>query len=168
MTALLHCSPLNLHEFCNTHLKQGYDGTFKDFYKLIELYKHMAYQSYEIAPKVGVEPSNTSYGILCYWLDDIMKEERQKFFDTKEAECPICRSHDVKLGLFKDNFECNNCKQEFGGLLDKQDETSNIQEAEEQIFTLSCFLDAKLFILAKYPKMEQSDYVHSLPLLYKY
>lgn len=116
MTALLHCSPLNLHEFCNTHLKQGYDGTFKDFYKLIELYKHMAYQSYEIAPKVGVEPSNTSYGILCYWLDDIMKEERQKFFDTKEAECPICRSHDVKLGLFKDNFECNNCKQEFGGL----------------------------------------------------
>ena len=51
-----------------------------------------------------------------YWLDDIMKEERQKFFDNKEAECPICRSHDVKLGLFKDNFECNNCKQEFGGL----------------------------------------------------
>lgn len=116
MTALLHCSPLNLYEFCNTHLKQGYDGTFKNFYKLIELYKHMAYQSYKIAPKVGVELSNTSYGILCYWLDDIMKEERQKFFDTKEAECPICRSHDVKLGLFKDNFECNNCKQEFGGL----------------------------------------------------
>lgn len=50
----------------------------------------------------------------------------------------------------------------------KMKRATNIQEGEEQIITLSCFLDAKLFILAKYPKMEQSDYVHSLPLLYKY
>lgn len=50
----------------------------------------------------------------------------------------------------------------------KMKRATNIQEAEEQIFTLSCFLDAKLFILAKYPKMEQSDYVYSLPLLYKH
>ncbi len=58
---------------------------------------------------------NTSYGIMCDWLSDIMKNERKKFVDIKEVKCPYCNSSDIKLGMFKNELECNSCKNRFGG-----------------------------------------------------
>ena len=76
----------------------------------------MANQAYEVAARVALKPENTSYGIMCDWLSDIMKAERHKFLDSGQAKCPYCHSTNVKLLMFDDEYECNSCKKRFGGL----------------------------------------------------
>lgn len=116
MSELFKCPIEGLEKFYKDDVMSKYDGTYKNFHYLPEAFKYMASQAYEVAPRVALKPENTSYGIMCDWLSDIMESERKKFIDNKEVECPYCHSSDIKLGIFKNEFECNSCKQRFGGL----------------------------------------------------
>ena len=116
MSELFKCPIEGLKKFYKDDVMSKYDGTYENFHYLPEAYKYMANQAYEVAPRVALKPKNTSYGIMCDWLSDIMELERKKFIDNEEVKCPYCHSSDIKLGIFKDEFECNLCKQRFGGL----------------------------------------------------
>lgn len=116
MSELFKCPMEGLEKLYRDDVMNKYDGTYDNFHFLLEAYKYMANQAYEVAPRVALKPENTSYGIMCDWLSDIMESERKKFIDNKEVKCPYCHSSDIKLGIFKNEFECNSCKQRFGGL----------------------------------------------------
>lgn len=116
MSELFKCPIDRLEKFYKDDVMSKYDGTYDNFHYLPEAFKYMASQAYEVAPRVALKPENTSYGIMCDWLSDIMELERKKFIDNKEVKCPYCHSSDIKLGFFKNEFECNSCKQRFGGL----------------------------------------------------
>ena len=116
MSELFKCPIEGLEKLYKDDVMKKYDGTYENFHFLLEAYKYMANQAYEVAPRVALKPENTSYGIMCDWLSDIMESERKKFIDNKEVKCPYCHSSDIKLGIFKNEFECNSCKQRFGGL----------------------------------------------------
>ena len=116
MSELFKCPIEGLEKLYKDDMMSKYDGTYENFHYLPEAFKYMASQAYEVAPRVALKPENTSYGIMCDWLSDIMELERKKFIDNKEVKCPYCHSSDIKLGFFKNEFECNSCKQRFGGL----------------------------------------------------
>lgn len=116
MSELFHCSIENLEKLYKDDVMSKYDGKYENFHYLPEAFKYMASQAYEVAPKVALKPENTSYGIMCDWLSDIMKAERHKFLESGLAKCPYCLSSNVKLVMFDDEFECNSCKRRFGGL----------------------------------------------------
>lgn len=116
MSELFKCPLEDLEKLYKDDVMSKYDGTYESFHYLPEAYKYLANQAYEIAPRVALKPENTSYGIMCEWLSDIMESERKKFIDNKEVKCPYCHSSDIKLGIFKNEFECNSCKKHFGGL----------------------------------------------------
>ena len=116
MSELFKCPTEELEKYYKDDVMSRYDGTYENFHYLPEAFKYMASQAYEVAPKEALKPENTSYGIMCDWLSDIMESERKKFIDNKEVKCPYCHSSDIKLGIFKNEFECNSCKQRFGGL----------------------------------------------------
>lgn len=116
MSELFKCPIEGLENFYKDDVMSKYDGAYENFHYIIETFKHMAYQAYEIAPRVALKPENTSYGILCDWLMDIMKAERRKFIDSGQAKCPYCNSNNVRLLMFDDEFECNSCKKRFGGI----------------------------------------------------
>lgn len=116
MSALFNCPLAELRDFYINDVKSKYDGKYEHFHYLPEAYKHMANKAYAVASGAGVKPENTSYGIMCDWLSDLMVEERKKFIDTGQVQCIMCGSRDIKLNFFKDHFVCNSCNQEFGGL----------------------------------------------------
>ena len=116
MSELFKCPIEGLEKFYKDDVMSRYDGTYKNFHYLPEAFKYMASQAYEIAPRVALKPENTSYGIMCDWLSDIMKAERHKFLNSGQARCPYCHSTNVKLLMFDDEFECNSCNKRFGGL----------------------------------------------------
>ena len=116
MSELFKCPIDGLEKLYKDDVLSKYDGTYKNFHYLPEAFKYMASQAYEVAPRVALKPENTSYGIMCDWLSEIMESERKKFVDNKDVKCPYCHSSDIKLGIFKNEFECNSCKQRFGGL----------------------------------------------------
>lgn len=116
MSELFKCPIEGIEKLYKDDVMSKYDGTYENFHYLPEAYKYMANQAYEVAPRVALKPVNTSYGIMCDWLSDIMESERKKFIDNKEVKCPYCHSSDIKLGIFKNEFECNSCKKRFGGL----------------------------------------------------
>ena len=116
MSELFKCPIEGLEKLYKDDVMSKYDGTYENFHYLPEAYKYMANQAYEVAPRVALKPENTSYGIMCDWLSGIMESERKKFIDNKEVKCPNCHSSDIKLGIFKNEFECNSCKKRFGGL----------------------------------------------------
>ena len=116
MSELFKCPIDGLEKLYKDDVMSKYDGSYENFHYLPEAFKYMANQAYEVAPQVALKPENTSYGIMCDWLSDIMESERKKFIDKKEVKCPYCHSSDIKLGIFKNEFECNSCKQRFGGL----------------------------------------------------
>ena len=116
MSELFKCPIEVLEKFYKDDVMSKYDGTYENFHYLPEAYKYMANQAYEVAPRVSLKPKNTSYGIMCDWLSDIMKAERHKFLDSGQARCPYCHSTNVKLLMFDDEFECNSCNKRFGGL----------------------------------------------------
>ena len=116
MSELFKCPIEGLEKLYKDDVMSKYDGTYENFHYLPEAYKYMANQAYEIAPRVALKPENTSYGIMCDWLSDIMESERMKFIDNKEVKCPYCHSSDIKLGIFKNEFECNSCGKRFSGL----------------------------------------------------
>lgn len=116
MSELFKCPMEGLEKLYKDDVMSRYDGTYEDFHYLPEAYKYMANQAYEVAPRVALKPENTSYGIMCDWLSDIMKAERHKFLDSGQARCPYCHSTNVKLLMFDDEFECNSCNKRFGGL----------------------------------------------------
>lgn len=116
MSELFKCPIDCLEKLYKDDVMSKYDGSYENFHYLPEAFKYMANQAYEVAPRVALKPENTSYGIMCDWLSDIMESERKKFIDNKEVKCPYCHSSDIKLGIFKNEFECNSCKQRFGGL----------------------------------------------------
>lgn len=116
MSELFKCPIDGLEKLYKDDVMSKYDGSYENFHYLPEAFKYMANQAYEVAPRVALKPENTSYGIMCDWLSDIMESERKKFIDKKEVKCPYCHSSDIKLGIFKNEFECNSCKQRFGGL----------------------------------------------------
>ena len=116
MSELFKCPIEGLEKLYKDDVMSKYDGTYENFHYLPEAYKYMANQAYEVAPRVALKPENTSYGIMCDWLSDIMKAERHKFLDSGQARCPYCHSTNVKLLMFDDEFECNSCNKRFGGL----------------------------------------------------
>ena len=116
MSELFKCPIDGLEKLYKDDVMSKYDGTYDNFHYLPEAFKYMANQAYEVAPRVALKPENTSYGIMCDWLSEIMESERKKFIDNKELKCPYCHSSDIKLGIFKNEFECNSCKKRFGGL----------------------------------------------------
>ena len=116
MSELFKCPIEVLEKFYKDDVMSKYDGTYENFHYLPEAYKYMANQAYEVAPRVALKPENTSYGIMCDWLSNIMESERMKFIDNKEVKCPYCHSSDIKLGIFKNEFECNSCGKRFSGL----------------------------------------------------
>lgn len=116
MSELFKCPIEGLEKLYKDDVMSKYDGTYENFHYLPEAYKYMANQAYEVAPRVALKPENTSYGIMCDWLSDIMKAERHKFLDSGQAKCPYCHSTNVKLLMFDDEFECNSCGKRFGGL----------------------------------------------------
>lgn len=116
MSELFKCPIEGLERLYKDDVMSKYDGTYENFHYLPEAYKYMVNKAYEVAPRVALKPENTSYGIMCDWLSDIMKAERHKFLDSGQAKCPYCHSTNVKLLMFDDEFECNSCKQRFGGL----------------------------------------------------
>lgn len=116
MSELFKCPIDGLEKLYKDDVLSKYDGTYKNFHYLPEAFKYMVSQAYEVAPRVALKPENTSYGIMCDWLSEIMESERKKFVDNKDVKCPYCHSSDIKLGIFKNEFECNSCKQRFGGL----------------------------------------------------
>lgn len=116
MSELFKCPIDGLERFYKDDVMSKYDGTYENFHFLPEALKHMAYQASEVAWKVALKPENTSYGIMCDWLLDIMKAERRKFLDRGQAKCPNCHSTNVKLLMFDDEFQCNSCGMYFGGL----------------------------------------------------
>ncbi|MDO4200783.1 MAG: hypothetical protein Q4D25_01470 [Bacteroidales bacterium] len=116
MSELFKCPIEGLEKLYKDDVMSKYDGTYENFHYLPEAYKYMANQAYEVAPRVALKPENTSYGIMCDWLSDIMESERMKFIDNKEVKCPYCHSSDIKLGIFKNEFECNSCGKRFSGL----------------------------------------------------
>lgn len=116
MSALFKCPMSELREFYIKDVKKNYDGKYENFHYLPEAYVYMANKAYDVAPSIGLKPKNTSYGIICDWLSDFMKEERIRFINTGQVECMICGSHDISLNYFKDHFVCNSCKEEFGGI----------------------------------------------------
>ena len=116
MSELFKCPIGGLEKLYKDDVMSKYDGTYENFHYLPEAYKYMANQACEVAPRVALKPENTSYGIMCDWLSDIMESERMKFIDNKEVKCPYCHSSDIKLGIFKNEFECNSCGKRFSGL----------------------------------------------------
>ena len=116
MSELFKCPMDGLMKLYKDDVMKKYDGNYENFHYLPEAYKYMAHQAYEIAPRVALKPQNTSYGIMCDWLHDIMKEERHKFLDNGQVKCPYCHSTDARLVLFDSEFECNSCKRHFGGI----------------------------------------------------
>lgn len=116
MSELFKCPIEGLEKLYKNDVMSKYDGTYENFHYLPEAYKYMANQAYEVAPRVALKPENTSYGIMCDWLSDIMKAERHKFLNSGQARCPYCHSTNVKLLMFDDEFECNSCNKRFGGL----------------------------------------------------
>lgn len=116
MSELYKCPMENLEKMYKDDVMGKYDGRYENFHYLLDAFKYMANQAYEVAPKVALKPENTSYGIMCDWLSDIIETERKKFINKKEAKCPCCQSSDIKLGIFNDVFECNSCKHRFGGI----------------------------------------------------
>ena len=116
MSELFKCPIEGLEKLYKDDVMSKYDGTYENFHYLPEAYKYMANQAYEVAPRVALKPENTSYGIMCDWLSNIMESERMKFIDNKEVKCPYCHSSDIKLGIFKNEFECNSCGKRFSGL----------------------------------------------------
>lgn len=116
MSVLWKCPLKELKDFYIEDLKKSYDGACDSFHCLIDSYKRFAYQAYEVANKAKVKPSNTTYGILCDWLSDFMKEERKRFLGLCQVRCPRCGSRNVGLSFFGDEFECKSCDTRFGGL----------------------------------------------------
>ncbi|MBO7428645.1 MAG: hypothetical protein J6U08_08060 [Paludibacteraceae bacterium] len=116
MSVLFRCSMSELHDFYINDLRKNYDGKYENFHWLLDAFKDMVDKAYEVAPRVGLKPSNTSYGILCDWLFDFITEERKRFVDIGQVRCDMCGSHDIKLDLFTGYFVCNSCKREFGGI----------------------------------------------------
>lgn len=116
MSELFKCPIDGLEKLYKDDVMSKYDGTYENFHFLPEAFKYMAHQAYEVAQRVALKPENTSYGIMCSWLFDIMKAERHKFLDSGQAKCPYCHSTNVKLLIFDDEFECNSCRRRFGGL----------------------------------------------------
>ena len=116
MSELLKCPIEGLEKLYKNDIMNKYDGKYEHFHYLTEAFKYMANQAYEVSHKVAMKPENTSYGIMCDWLLDIMKAERHKFLESGQAKCPYCHSTNVKLLIFDDEFECNSCKHRFGGL----------------------------------------------------
>lgn len=110
MSLLFKCGIGELKDFYIKDVKTKYNGNLEQFHYLDEAYKNMAYKAYELACRIGSKPENTSYGILCSWLDDIMKKERQKFIDENHIKCPKCRSNQITLTFYKDEYECKICK----------------------------------------------------------
>ena len=116
MSELFKCPIEGLEKLYKDDVMTKYDGTYENFHYLPEAFKYMASQAYEVAPRVALKPENTSYGIMCDWLSDIMKAERHRFLDNGQAKCPYCHSTNVKLLMFDNEFECNACGKRFGGL----------------------------------------------------
>lgn len=116
MSSLFNCPMGELREYYLNDMKKNYDGKYENFHYLPKAFKYMAGKAYEVAPRVGIKPENTSYGIMCDWLSDLMKEERKIFINTGQAKCIMCGSHNIKLNFFEDHFVCNSCKREFGGI----------------------------------------------------
>ncbi len=116
MSSLYKCPMEQLRDFYINDIKKNYDGKYENFHYLPEAYKYMANKAYETSPLAGVAPDNTSYGIMCDWLSDLMVEEREKFLATGQVKCIMCGSRNIKLSFFKDCFVCNSCNQKFGGL----------------------------------------------------
>lgn len=116
MSLLFKCPMCELRKFYINDVKKNYDGEYENFHWLPEAFTYMASKAYDVAPSVGLKPKNTSYGIMCDWLSDYMKEERQRFIDTGKVKCVMCSSHDIKLDIFGNYFVCNSCKSKFGGI----------------------------------------------------
>ena len=116
MSLLWKCPMKELRENYLADVKKNYDGKYENFHYLPEAFKYMASRAFDIAPSEGLKPENTSYGIMCDWLSELMEEERQRFIDTDQVKCFMCGSHDIKLGVFKDRFVCISCGREFGGI----------------------------------------------------
>ena len=116
MSELFKCPMEGLESFYKNDVMSRYDGTYENFHYLPEAFRYMVNKAYEVAPKVALKPENTSYGILCDWLSDIMESERKKFIDNREVKCPYCHCSDIKLDMFNNEFECNSCKRRFGGI----------------------------------------------------
>ena len=116
MSVLLKCPMEELRKKYEDDIRKTYDGKYENFPNLIDAYKHMAFQAYEVSPRMGVQPRNTDYGIMCEWLSDIMKAERRRFMETEKIKCIYCGSTNVKLGLFDTSFKCYSCYRDFGGV----------------------------------------------------
>ena len=109
MSELFKCPMDGLEKFYKADVMNKYDGTYENFHFLPEAFKHMAFQASEVARKVALKPRNTSYGIMCDWLLDIMQAERHKFVDSGQVKCPYCHSTNVKMQMFDNEFKCNSC-----------------------------------------------------------
>ena len=116
MSLLWKCPLKDLKDFYIGDVKKSYDGSYENFHYLPETYKHFAYQAYEVSNTSNVKPTNTSYGILCDWLGEFMKEERKRLLELDQVRCPRCGSRNVSLSFFGDEFECKSCDTRFGGL----------------------------------------------------
>lgn len=113
---LWKCPMKDLKKFYISETKQSYDGAYEHFHYLPETLEYFAGKSLETANKAGVKPDNTIYSILFEWLSEFAKEERIRLVDANEVVCPRCMGRNIKLGFFKDEFECNSCGNRFGGL----------------------------------------------------
>lgn len=113
---LCNCPMKDLKVFYLSDMKQSYDGSYEHFHYLPETLKYLAGKSLEKANHAGVKPDNTIYTILFEWLNDFVKEERERLLQANEVVCPRCNGRHIKLGFFKDEFECNTCGNRFGGL----------------------------------------------------
>lgn len=116
MSILFKCPMRDLRDFYINDVKKSYDGKYENFHYFPEAYKYMANKAFDVASSAGVKPENTSYGIMCDWLADLMIEERERFIETGQAKCIMCGGRDIKLNVFKDHFVCKSCNHEFGGL----------------------------------------------------